>query len=85
MQTEKEFYKDNKELKDTVELVSLLDKCQLKHPSHHFPFQMTRIQTYKDKLIAIKKEMGNIHNRTKNLKRKANGIKDFKLKQLNHP
>lgn len=46
---------------------------------------MNSIQIYREKLIAIKKEMANIHTRTKNLKRKATEIKDFKLKQLNHP
>lgn len=44
---------------------------------------MANIQIYKDKLIAIKKDMGNIHNRTKTLKRKATEIQEFKLKQLN--
>lgn len=42
---------------------------------------MAKIQLYKEKLVAIKKEMANIHNRTRNLKRKATEIKEFKIKQ----
>lgn len=44
---------------------------------------MANIQTYKDKLIAIKREMGNIHSRTRNLKKKAADIQELKMKQLN--
>lgn len=44
---------------------------------------MAGIQIYKDKLVAIKKEMTSIHNRTKALKRKATEIQEFKLKQQN--
>lgn len=46
---------------------------------------MATIQIYKEKLIAIKRDMNNIHARTKNVKKKANDIQDFKIRQINAP
>ena len=44
---------------------------------------MDSVQAYKEKLISIKKDMANIHSRTRNVKKKAMDIQEFKLKQQN--
>lgn len=43
---------------------------------------MLTISAYKIKLVAIKKRMMNVHQRTQTLKKRAIFIRDFKTKEL---
>lgn len=83
IEQETEFFAKEDKWRDTQNLVSLIIVYHLGCLTLHFNYQMANIQIYKEKLIAIKKDMGNIHSRTRNLKRKATEIQEFKLKQLN--